>query len=257
VVDTDGTRFRPGDRVLCLPMDQQGFCERFVAAESLAMPLDPATPDEHAVLAQPLGTVIHALQRLPNLLELDAAVVGQGPIGQLFCAALALLGARRIIAVDRLAARLAVSPRMGATHVVDASATDPIAAVRDLTGGAMPELVIEAVGHHEQALDLCVELCRPRGIVLMFGIPPAEPRGNPLFRVLRANLTLYSSSTGDLSRNFPLAMQWIDRRRIDVSPLLTHRFPLHQVQEAFDTFAERRDGALKVLIDFGAPRPRS
>jgi threonine dehydrogenase-like Zn-dependent dehydrogenase len=50
--------------------------------------------------------------------------------------------------------------------------------------------------------------------------------------------------------DFPIAVDMIAQGRIDVTPLITHRFPFHRVQEAFETFAERRDGAIKVLVDF-------
>jgi threonine dehydrogenase-like Zn-dependent dehydrogenase len=45
-------------------------------------------------------------------------------------------------------------------------------------------------------------------------------------------------------------MQWIAERRIDLSPVITHHYPVAEIQEAFDTFAERRDGALKVFVEF-------
>jgi threonine dehydrogenase-like Zn-dependent dehydrogenase len=166
VVATNGTKFQPGDRVLCVPVEHFGFYERFRVSERRAIPLDTRPPEDQALLAQPLGTVIFGLKKIPHLLDMDVVVVGQGPIGQLFCATLRNLGARRIIAVDVLASRLEVSPRMGATHVIDASQEDPVEAVRRITGGEMAELVIEAVGHREQALNLCVDLCQPRGKVL-------------------------------------------------------------------------------------------
>jgi threonine dehydrogenase-like Zn-dependent dehydrogenase len=160
VVDTNGSRFRSGERVLCVPVNQEGLFERFCVSQQRAIPLDPRAGDDHALLAQPLGTVLYALKKLPNLLDLDVAVVGQGPIGQLFNAALRNLGAREIIAIDRLESRLKTSPRMGATRVINGAEHDPVAAVKEITGGAGADVVIEAVGHREQALNLCVDLCR-------------------------------------------------------------------------------------------------
>jgi NADPH:quinone reductase-like Zn-dependent oxidoreductase len=58
VVATDGARFRPGDRVLCVPFDQRGFFERYAISEERAIPLDPRVSEECALLAQPLGTAI-------------------------------------------------------------------------------------------------------------------------------------------------------------------------------------------------------
>jgi threonine dehydrogenase-like Zn-dependent dehydrogenase len=255
VVATSGRRFRVGERVLTVPINQVGLFERFRVSEARAIPLDPRPPAEQALLAQPLGTVIYALKKVPRLLDLDVAVVGQGPIGQLFNLALRNLGAREIIGIDKLESRLKRSPQTGATATVCTAHEDPVAAVRRITHGAMPDLVIEAVGHRDQALNLCIDLSRLHGQLLYFGVPPMkihDVRWNDLFR---KNLTVYTSVNPDFQRDFPLAMRWIAERRVDVSPLITHRYPLSQIQQAFETFRDRTDGALKVLVEFpAAPR---
>jgi len=252
VVATNGSRFQPGDRVLCVPVHQCGLAERFVVSEQRAIPLDPRVPDDHAVIAQPLGTILYGLRKLPNLLDWNVVIVGQGAIGQLFCAAVRNLGARQIIAVDRLADRLKISPTMGATSVVNSSQTDPVQAIAERTDGHLADLVIEAVGHREQALDLCTSLCRKYGTILYFGVPPetiGEVRWLDLFR---KNINVQTTVNPDFARDFPLAMRWIAEGRIDVSPVITHRFPLAQIQQAFEMYHQRLDGSLKVFVDFPA-----
>ena len=54
----------------------------------------------------------------------------------------------------------------------------------------------------------------------------------------------------DFRRDFPLAMQWISEGRIDVSPIITHRYPLAKLQEAFELFRDRTEGAIKVIVNF-------
>lgn len=252
VRQTNGTRYQPGDRVLAVPIDQQGLFERFTLNEDRAIPLDPRKSPEHALLAQPLGTVIYALKKLPNVLDQDVVIVGQGPIGQMFCAALRNLGAREIIVIDKLASRLEMSPRMGATHVIWSENEDPIAAVRKITDGAMPDIVIEAVGHRDQALNLCIDLCRHNGRLLYFGVPPERIDDIHWRELFFKNVTIHTSVNPDFRRDFPLAMRWISEGRIDLSHLITHRYPLAEIQQAFDTFRDRKDGALKVLVEFSA-----
>jgi threonine dehydrogenase-like Zn-dependent dehydrogenase len=252
VVATNGSRFKPGERVLCVPQQQLGFFERFVISEERAIPLDARMPEECALMAQPLGTAIYALKKLPSVLDKDVVIVGQGPMGQLFAGALRNLGAREIIAVEPLASRLKNSPRMGATATVCNRDEDPIAAVGRITEGRMAEIVIEAVGHHEQALNLCIDLCQHSGRILYFGVPPQyldRVRWRDLFF---KNITVHTSVDPDFRRDFPLAMRWIGEGRIDVSKVITHRYGLDQIQTAFETFRDRKDGALKVLVAFPA-----
>jgi threonine dehydrogenase-like Zn-dependent dehydrogenase len=252
VVESSGQRFRPGDRVLAVPLEQMGLFERFVVNEARAIPLDPRKPPEHTVLAQPLGTVIYALKKVPQIHDKDVAVVGQGPIGQIFCAVLRNLGARKIIAIDRLSSRLEMSPKMGATDVICTDEDDAVDAVRQITEDKMPDLVIEAVGHQNQAMNLCIDLCSQGGRILYFGVPPEKIDGVRWRDLFFKNATVHTSVNPEFSRDFPLAMRWIAEGRIDLSPLVTHRFHLAEIQQAFETFRDKRDGALKVLVDFPA-----
>lgn len=251
VVKTNGSRFQPGDRVLAVPLEHYGLFERFVLSEDRAILLDSRRPPEEALMAQPLGTVIYALKKVA-VLDQDVAVVGQGPMGQLLCATLRKLGARRVIAIDRDAARLEVSPKMGATHVLCNATGSPLDEVKKILGGNLPDLVVEAVGHADQALNLCIELSRKAGTILFFGVPPATVDGIRMRELFFKNLKLLTSVNPDFARDFPLAMQWISEGVIDVRPIITHRFPLAELQTAFETFRDHREGCLKVLVDFPA-----
>jgi threonine dehydrogenase-like Zn-dependent dehydrogenase len=250
VVDTNGVTFQKGDRVLCVPVEHFGLWERFPVSQHRAIPLDPRASDEEALLAQPLGTVICAMRKLPHVLGLDVAVVGQGPMGQLFNAVLRNLGARHVIAIDPISERLAASPKMGANVVINPRNGDPVELIRDATGGKLADLVVEAVGHRDQALNDCIDYCRAHGTILQFGVPPTQIDAVQWRKLFWKNLSIVSSVVPDFRIDFPLAMQWIAEQRLDVRPLVTHRFPLRDIQQAFETFVDRKDGALKVFLDF-------
>ena len=252
VLWADGSRFREGQKVLAVPTNHVGIFERFAISENLVVPLDLRRPLEEMIVSQPLGTVLYGLRMLPNLLGWNVVVVGQGPIGLLFTGALRNLGAKQIIGIDRIPSRLGLSKRMGATAVVNVEQEDPIAAVADLTGGAMADLVVEAVGHEHQALNLCVDLSHRQGRIHFFGMAPQIVDGLRWRDLFFKNLTLTTSVGPDFARDFPLAIQWIGEGRIDVKPLVTHSFPLSEIQTAFETFSDRKDGACKVLIRFPA-----
>lgn len=250
VVATNGRRWEPGTRILAVPVRQHGLFERFVMSEERTVALDPRLSDELAMLAQPFGTVVYALKKLPNMIDRDVVVLGQGPIGQMFNAGLRNLGARRIIGVDPLASRLRLSPTMGATDTVCSTGLQAVESVREILNGELPEIVIEAVGHRAQALNDAIELTRPFGQILFFGVPATTVDGVKLRDALFKNLAITTSIHPDFDRTFPLAMQWIAEGRVNLKPLITHQFPLSQIQQAYDTFRDRIDGAQKVLVEF-------
>ncbi len=254
VVATNGERFRPGDKVLAVPVNQCGLFERYVVSEARAVPVDPRLPRDRAFLAQPLGTVIYALKKLPQVLDKDVVILGQGPIGQMFAACLRNLGAREIIAVERIESRLALSPKMGATATINPAQSDVAAEVSRMTGGAMADIVVEAVGHADQALNLALSLIKHAGRLLYFGVPPERIDGVEWRDSFRRNVTIHTSVNPDFDRDFPLAMRWLAEGRIDLSPLVTHTYPLRDIQTAFETFRDRKDGAQKVVIEFPAYR---
>jgi threonine dehydrogenase-like Zn-dependent dehydrogenase len=257
VVATNGNRWEPGTRVLAVPVGQHGLFERFVLSEDRAIALAPGLPDELAMLAQPFGTVVFALKKLPNMIDKDVLVLGQGPIGQMFNAGLRNMGARRIIGVDPIDSRLKLSRTMGATDTVCATGRNSVTAVRQILSGELPDVVIEAVGHKAQAFNEAVELTRAFGQILFFGVPADTIDGIALRAAMMKNLTISTSLHPDFERTFPLAMQWIAEGRVNLEPLITHRFPLSDLQTAFDTFRDRIDGALKVLVVFPAWKKQS
>src|SRR5690606_5080041 len=157
------------------------------------------------------------------------------------------------IGIDRDAGRTSCSRSFGATATICTAEQDPIEAIRELTGGRLADLVIEAVGHAHQALNLCVDLVRPHGRLLVFGVPPATIDGVRWRELFVKNVTIHTSVNPDFAIDFPTAMQWIADGRVDVARIATNRYPLSQLQTAFETFRDHRDGAPKVLIDF----PRS
>ena len=252
VTKTNGHRWRVGDRVLGVPLMQRGLSERFVLDENRAIAIATTIPEEQALMAQPVGTALYALKKLPNMLDLDVAIVGQGPMGQIMNSVLRNMGARHIIGIDVLQSRLRISLKMGATATVCNAQQDPLLAVKRILDGQLPDVVIECVGHADQQFNLCIDLCKQAGRILFFGVPQPIVNGLRWRDLFHKNATVHTSVGPDFPRDFTLAMQCIAEGRIDVSPLITHRFPLAQVQDAFELFRDRQDGALKVIVEFPA-----
>ena len=252
VTATNGNKWKVGDRVLAVPVKQQGLSERFILDENRAITIATNIPEEQALMAQPLGTVLFALRKIPSVLDRDVAVVGQGPMGQIFNAVLKNLGARQVIGIDLEQSRLETSPKMGATATICNANADPVAEVRKILGGELPDLVVECVGHADQQFNLCIDLCRPSGQILFFGVPPQTVDGLHWRDLFFKNVTVHTSVGPDFVRDFPLAMQWIQEGRINVAPIITHRLTLSRLQEGFELFRDRKEGVLKVIITFPA-----
>jgi threonine dehydrogenase-like Zn-dependent dehydrogenase len=253
VVRTRSRRYREGDRVLALPYLQQGLAECFLSETGMAVPI-PDGPAERLVLSQPLGTVVHACLKLPNVLGWTAVVVGQGPIGQLFTALLRRMGALRVIGVDLLPERLEVSRRMGATHTLLGDSPDLAAQVREISAGAGADLAIEAVGYPE-TLNLAASLVRRNGTLLAFGIPH-RAQYDFAFRDFFVNEGRLINSVGpDVQKEFPIAVELVATGAVNVGPLITHTYPLQEAQAGFSLFASRNDGAIKVVLKREGPGP--
>ena len=248
-------RYAVGERVLLYGFDRPLFQQYVLADDDGGCIRLPADGDADVILmSQLFGTVLHAFYKLDPVIGQDVVVLGQGPVGQLFNAALRNLGARRIIAVDPLAHRLEIASRMGATHTL-LSGAGLVEQVRSLGGGELPPLVVEAVGKQE-SFQLAASLLRRNGTLLYFGVPNKEEgRGVMSLDFLRmfVNETRIITTVGPNPHfDYSPALQWITEGRIDVRPMLTHVMPFAEIQQAFTmAFDEpEKHGAVKVVMSF-------
>ena len=246
VAQSRNERFKEGDRVLALPtIPHRGLAQYFVSSDDRAVTL-PDGLANHFVLSQPLGTVVHGCNKLPELIGQTAVVLGQGPIGQLFTAMLHHLGVARLIAVDVLPERLKVSSQMGATHTVCGNGAEVVAAIETITEGKWADLTVEAIGKTE-TLKLATKLIRRNGTVLAFGLPHQYNYDFP-FHDFFWNEGRLICSLGPTVDDFRIAVDLIANGVIAVAPLVTHTFPFSRAQDAFTLFADRTDGVIKVVL---------
>lgn len=250
IAESRSPGFKEGDKVLALPNRSDGLADYFMSAGSRTIHVVPFAHQEQLLMLQPLGTVVWAFRKLPNILQKDAVVVGQGPMGLLFTHALSNAGARTVIAVDRLDYRLEVSKRMRATHTVNVDREDPAEAVKQITDGRMADLVFEVVGHQQGTINLCLDLAKRGGTVMAFGVPDDPTYDFHFAKIIRQNLTLIGSIGPDVQNDFPMAMDMITQGRVNVAPIITHRLPFDRVQQGFEMFVNHTDGAIKVILNY-------
>jgi alcohol dehydrogenase len=179
----------------------------------------------------------------------DTVVIfAQGPIG--LCATLGarLQGATRIIAVDSLPNRLAMARKLGADVTINFREMDPVAAVMDATGGNGADVAIEALGTQE-TFERCLRCLRPGGTLSSLGVYsgkltlPLEP-----FAAGLGDHHIVTTLCPGGKERMRRLMNVVASGRADLTGLITHRFPLDRISEAYDLFANQRDGVLKVAI---------
>ena len=251
-INGDPRGLRVGDLVLALIPGEAGMAEAFITDLDNLLPLPPGPPLEHLLMAQQLGTVIYACKRLPNLIGKDAVVIGQGSAGLFFDALLRRLGLERVIALDNREARLEAARRFGASHVVHTEREDALAAVSAITSGALADLVVEAAGEPE-TINLAPHLVKPYGWICSFGVPRG-PHVFPFdyYTLFRKRCYWFSSdgTVGEPGRaSIRQALGMIARGELDVSGLVTHRFPFERVREAYELARTRDDGAIKIVVE--------
>lgn len=176
------------------------------------------------------------------------AVFAQGPIGLCATAGARLMGATTIIGVDAVAGRMEIAREMGADHVVDFTRADPVEEIMRLTDGRGVDVAIEALGRQE-TFEAALRVLRPGGTLSSLGVYSGDltiPLG-PFLAGLGDHTIVTTLCPGGKERMRRL-MEVIASGRLDTRPLLTHRYRLDDIEDAYDLFANQRDGVLKVAI---------
>jgi threonine dehydrogenase-like Zn-dependent dehydrogenase len=179
----------------------------------------------------------------------DTVVVfAQGPIGLCATAGAKLKGASQIIVVDRVSTRLEVAKRLGADITIDYTKADPLEQIMQITNGRGADVAIEALGT-QQTFESCLRALKPGGTLSSLGVYSGK---------LSLPLDAFAAGLGDHKIVTTLCPGGKERMRrllnvvasgrVDLEPLVTHRFKLDQIEEAYELFANQRDGVLKVAI---------
>jgi len=251
VIDSTSSLFQPGDRVVAIPESDQGLSEYFVAQAAKVVKLPDDLDDRGtSCLIQPLSTVINAVDRLGDVEGKSVAVVGLGSIGQFFCWTLKKRGVARIIGIDPLEERCRVAVRMGATECLTARSIEVLQeAKQNPESWDSPDIIVEAVGHQMETLNDCLALVKYRGTVLAFGVPDQPVYALEYETFFRKNAHIVACVTPVWSEYLAISRDVFLSAREELEPLVTHRFPIRNAEQAFSTYEKHEDGIIKALID--------
>lgn len=218
------------------------------AQGNLAKIPDGVTDEQVILLSDIASTGIGGAESAGIKIGDAVAVFAQGPIG--LCAALGakLMGAAMVIGVDGDDDRMAMARKMGIDVVVDYRKGDVIEEIRRLTGGIGVDVAIEALGT-QPTFENALRVLRPGGTLSSLGVYSGK---------LQVPYDAFAAGLGDHrivttlcpggKERMRRLIEMVRRGKLDLTPLLTHRFKLADINEAYKLFGERRDGVMKVVI---------
>ncbi|MGW0533681.1 S-(hydroxymethyl)mycothiol dehydrogenase [Streptomyces sp. NPDC003032] len=226
------------------------FAQKTLVAAGQAVKVDPAArPEAAGLIGCGVMAGYGAAVNTGGVGRGDTvAVIGCGGVGNAAIAGASLAGARRVIAVDIDDSKLDAATRFGATHTVNSQGTDPVTAVRELTGGHGVDVAIDAVGTpstYKQAFYMRDHA----GVLVQVGVPDPETTVDlPLIDLFSRGGALKSSWYGDClpTRDFPILVDQYLSRRLDLGGFVSETVSLDEVEEAFARM--RRGEVLRSVV---------
>jgi 2-desacetyl-2-hydroxyethyl bacteriochlorophyllide A dehydrogenase len=252
-VGAEVTTLKVGDRVTAIPNTPCGKCNfcragrgyacqnrgglrsgswasSVVIREQNVFRLPDDVADRVGALTEPLACAVRAVDRSELRSGDRVCVVGGGPIGLFVAAVARASGASQVIVSEPKAYRRALAAQLGATQTVDPTRESLADVVLDATDGLGAEVVFEAVGH-PKTIEQAIAAVAPGGTLVVVGVTDAAAQltmpGQELFH---RELTIRGTKGPTFA--VPRTINWL--RTLNLEPILTHTFPLNQVQEAID-----------------------
>lgn len=214
--------------------------------EGPVVPFSETLPFEEAALAEPLGCAINGLELVNISLGKSIVIIGLGPIGCMMIDLARIMGATKVICVQRSKKRMEIARFYDADVYLSSEDDDIVARCLEETGGEGPDIVVTTCGSveaHEQAIEMVAH----RGYVNLFGglAKTARPM-NLLSNTIHYKECFLTGSHGCVPRQHEMAVKLLEKRKVRVKPLITHHFPLDEINDAFETMESR--AGMKIVV---------
>jgi threonine 3-dehydrogenase len=198
---------------------------------------------------EPFGNGVHAAFGTgggEDIATNAVAVLGCGPIGLFAIGIARSLGAWKVIAVEPNDYRRAKAAEMGADVVIDPKGTDPVETTLEATNGSGAEVVLEMSGN-AVAIDQGTKMLARGGRMSLLGLPDGAVSLDLNDQVIFKEARLQGITGREMFRTWQQTTTLLSTGRVDVSPIITHRFELERFEEAFATTASGRSGKVILL----------
>ena len=236
-----------GDRV-AVWAPGRGFAEYVMVKSKYCFPADDLPLD--LALAEPLACAINTVELANISLGDDVVIIGAGFMGNLVQKLVQMQGPRYLIVADTRADALERALKLGATHVVNVTKASLPEVVKSLTDGQGADAAFEVVGS-QAPLSLLGDVTRMSGKVVIVGFHQGEPRQIPLgywnwmaFQILNAHFR----EEATILRGMRIGMRLLTSGRLSLEDLVTHRFQLGEINQAFLTAHEKPEGFVKSTV---------
>ncbi len=233
------------------------FCGTYPDAGSLSeymlmparscFPIPDAMDDASAALLEPLGIAIHAIDLAKLRVADSVAILGAGPIGLYILQMARLAGAQPIYVVDQFPWRLELAARYGGIPI-NFQETDPLATIRQATGGRGVDVAIEAAWA-DHSIQWAAEMARLGGRLVLVGIPGPDKLEMKHSTARRKGLTIRLSRR--MKHVYPRGIKLWASGAVDLTGIVSHHFPLAQTPAAYALNERYADNVVKIIIDVG------
>ncbi len=223
------------------------FAEYVKAPEEVVYRLPAQVGFEVGAMTEPVGCAIRGFDNTRTDLGDTVVIIGTGPMGLILTQMALLRGAAKVVAIELIEERRRMAEKLGAHRTINPAEEDVGKAVEEETEGNGPEVVFEAVGS-ARTIELALDLAGRGARVNLFGVAPQSDviKVRP-FMLYDKELEISASYRNPFT--FDRSIQLLASGRMDVKSIITHRFPLEQIQDAFKTFETKKNEAFKIVIN--------
>ncbi len=227
------------------PHRQGGFREFVCVSASQCFPVPDSVSYAEASMAEPLAVSLHCIRRCGSLVGARLLIIGCGPIGAILLQAARRAGAHHITVIDISSEALAMAKKLGADETYDA--TDSSLAANWSKNRGTFDVVIEASGS-APGLDTALKAVKARGRVVQMGNLPSG-QVPVAANLIMAKEISYIGTFRFTDAEYAAAVEEIASRKIDLTAIMTHRFPMSEIDKAFEVAADRSQSMKVHLLD--------
>ncbi len=244
------TSVKKGDHVAAW-VQGKGYADYLAVKEQYLYKLKMVTLLVYA-LGEPIACSVNGVRKLDVQLNESVCIVGCGFMGLIMLQVFKIRGAGLIIAIDPREDILDLARKLGATHTFNPKKTDVVKSIKDLTNDRGVDIGVEATGKQE-TLDLTGNLVRMEGKLEIFGFHQGEARkvNWGLWNWMAFHIVNGHSRSPHLYlEGMKIGLELLETNKLDMAPLVTHRFSLTEINQGFETAVKKPKGFVKGVVVF-------